>query len=394
MLDLYRFALEVESLTSLDPKAGRSWTIMVRLTVNGDNCHDAIILKPTQVSRAVVVDVGSDGFVALVAGAKETVPQPGLFAIVVTLLPALAVVQVMVLSDKLSVEELEQRSGSGRWGDKAADARVTKQFGEDDVLMAQPPIVETHRESDQLHRRPSEKRDDEDVEEFLLVVCVEREERVGVLGKVVRAVVLPQAVEVMHAAVVPVKPKIEDDWVDPDLDGCPEVPVTGGGCLTHAVCDKHSHHRSPGGCGEKAVHHSRNAVIGNLITRVLVAVQTAVLIGEHAKHSELVNGVQLEGKRVHYEDGDVSQVLAGVHNIGLVEEDRPQGVYAHPNVALPVWQIGHFVGFGVFRHVLIVLVWLDTEEFQHPVVASPLLSVAGAPSGLHGILWIAGRDCR
>ena len=79
-------------------------------------------LKDRHDDLLAVVDIAGLGLDALSAGAKEAVPDPGLLAVVEALLPAPAVVQVVILNHQLQVEVGEQR-GDGR-GNVAIDAEA------------------------------------------------------------------------------------------------------------------------------------------------------------------------------------------------------------------------------------------------------------------------------
>lgn len=59
-------------------------------------------------------------------------------------------------------------------------------------------------------------------------------------GEVVRAVVFPERVEVVHETVVPVEPEVKDDAVDADLERKP-FPVHLGGELGRAVGEVGGH---------------------------------------------------------------------------------------------------------------------------------------------------------
>lgn len=87
-------------------------------------------------------------------------------------LPAVPVVEVVVLDHQFRIEELQQPGqGIGRRG-VDAQAAVAGQLGEHDVLVAHPPLVETHRQAHQLHGAIRQERDAGDIEELLLGVGV------------------------------------------------------------------------------------------------------------------------------------------------------------------------------------------------------------------------------
>jgi hypothetical protein len=69
-----------------------------------------LLVEDGQLELVVVVDVLGSKFNALGASAEKLVPETSLLAVVGAVLPALAVVQVVVLNAQLSVEELEKPS--------------------------------------------------------------------------------------------------------------------------------------------------------------------------------------------------------------------------------------------------------------------------------------------
>lgn len=79
--------------------------------------------------------------------------------------------------------------------------------------MAKPPVTETHREAHQLHRAPGHERNARNVEQLLHGVRVEGENWCGMLGEVMRAVKFPQRIGLVHAAMVPVEPEVQDDGI-------------------------------------------------------------------------------------------------------------------------------------------------------------------------------------
>lgn len=138
-----------------------------------------------------IIDIVLDRLDPVTASTEDAVPQTGLLAIVVALLPALAVVQVMVFNDELGIEVPEKPAQRGRRRSVSTEPAVAGQLGENNVLVADPPLVETHRHAHELHRDVGHQRDPGDVEELLLQIGVQGQERVRVLGQVVSAVVLP-----------------------------------------------------------------------------------------------------------------------------------------------------------------------------------------------------------
>ena len=192
-----------------------------------------------------VINILIRGLNPITAGTEDTVPKTSLLAIVVRLLPALAVVQIVVFDDQLCVEVAKEPAKSRGRASVNTKTGVACKLSVHDVLVADPPLVETHRETHQFHGEERGQRDTGDVEEFLLQVGVQGEQGVRVLGQMVGAVVLPQGLEVVHDAVVPVEPEVEDDAVQACFQGQPsEVHV--GGSFGFLVGEEDGEHWSEG----------------------------------------------------------------------------------------------------------------------------------------------------
>lgn len=172
--------------------------------------------------RVFIVSILFQTFDALVACTKESVPQTGLFAIVMAALPPLAVVEVVVLDHEIGIEDLQEPAQRGRGRRIDTETAVAHELGEDDILVADPGIVEAHRQAHEFKGDVGQQGDPDDVEELLLGIGIECEKRVRVLCEVVSAVVLPKAANVVHKAVVDVEPEIEHDTIKADLEGKPD----------------------------------------------------------------------------------------------------------------------------------------------------------------------------
>lgn len=186
------------------------------------SCHS---IRPRSIpghrDRIVVIDILLIALDALAASAKDPIPETRLLAVVAALLPALAVMKIVILDDEFRIEHSQEPAQCvGRRGEKA-QSTVASQFGEDDVLVADPPLVESHRHTHQFHSKICHEGDARDVEKLLLMVGVQRKEWVGVLGQVVGAVVFPETVHLVHQAVVPIEPEVEDDTIQANLQRKP-----------------------------------------------------------------------------------------------------------------------------------------------------------------------------
>lgn len=194
----------------------------------------------------IIVNIVFRTLDAVVASSKNSVPKTGLFAVVVALSPALAVVDIVVFDDQLCIENPQQPGECRGWCGVEAKTTVSSELGKHDILVADPPVVEAHGQTHELEGEVGHQRNASNVEEFLFMVRVEGKQWVGVLGEMVGAVVLPETANVMHQTVVPVEPEVQNDAVEADFEGQPE-PTDCVGRLARSVAEEDGHHRTDSG---------------------------------------------------------------------------------------------------------------------------------------------------
>lgn len=317
-------------------------------------------------------------------GAEDTVPQQSLLAVVVALAVSLAMVQIVIFGSQLSVEEA-QEPAVGRWRRSVeTNTRVTEKLREDNVLMADPPVIETHWKTHRLEREPSHERDDGDIEDLLFDVGIDSEERGRVLGQMVGAVVFPESVVLVHAAVVPVKPEVKDDSIESEFDWQP--PAGRRWKFAAAVGKDDCHQRSEGRGVGKGMECLRHIGVWNLVALVLVTIQESVSHSQVAKHVKFMDGIDLECECVENEHSPPRNVSAKRHSSTLMKEHRPHGMGQNPDVALACRQCRHLVGLLVHRNRLVDVGRMNVQNLHGPVVSAPFFPVACAPCRLHRVL--------
>lgn len=289
----------------------------------------------------LIINIGRATLNPVLAGAKDAVPQTSLLAIVAARLPPLAVVQVMVLDNKLSVKHAQKDSQHIRRRGVKTQATVASQLRKHNVLVADPPLVKAHGHAHELHRKVRQQRDAGNVENLLLRVGIQRQQRVRVLGEVVGAVKLPQAADLVHQAVVPVEPEVEDDAVEPGLERHPPPAHVGGG-LGGAVGEEDGEDGAEGGRRDERAHHLPDADVGDAVALVGVAVEEAVPVAHGAEHVDLADGDELEGDAVEEEGLEGREVDARVLDVEVVQDEGDRCVEDDPAVHQPVGQVGDF----------------------------------------------------
>ena len=80
--------------------------------------------------------------------------------------------QIMIFDNQFTARKPHEPGDGTRWCGTNSESAVAECLGENDVLVANPPFVEAHGKSHQFHGCVSGEWADDDVEEFLLVVCV------------------------------------------------------------------------------------------------------------------------------------------------------------------------------------------------------------------------------
>ena len=134
------------------------------------------------------------------------------------LAPALPMVQVVVLDDNLSIKHLQEPTkGIGR-REMESNTRMSPELGKNNVLLADPELVEAEGETHGFQRSKGEEWNDDNIKELLFVIGISSEKRVGVLGGVVGSMEVPEEVDVVHGSVVPVEPKVKNKTVETNLE--------------------------------------------------------------------------------------------------------------------------------------------------------------------------------
>lgn len=206
-------------------------------------------------------------------------------------------VKIVVLDDEFASEvSHEGREHVGRRGVQA-QAGMPRKLGKNNVLMANPPLVKTHRKTHSLHREVCHQGNAGDVEDLLPKVGVQSEQRVGVLCQVVSTVELPKRLNLVHQTVVPVEPEVKNDAIETGLE---EEPLPGhlGGHLARGVGEEDGEERSDRRGSDERPNNLGNAYVGDSVSRVLVAVEETNLLAHASQGPQLVDGIDLEKGRV------------------------------------------------------------------------------------------------
>lgn len=187
--------------------------------------------------------------------------------------------QIMIFNNQFHAKILQQRRRRRRDVGVNAKATVTVGFGENDVFVTDPPVVEAHGEVEEVFEDgPGGEGDEGDFEQFLLMVGVGGEEGIGVFGEVVGAVVLPERINFVAGAVVEVEESVEYDAVEAQFDDEPGAELESGGISLEGEED--CQHGSDGGGQLQRCECLGYTDIRHLVASVLVAVQIAVLVTE------------------------------------------------------------------------------------------------------------------
>lgn len=258
----------------------------------------------------------------------------------------------MVLDDEFAVEVLEEPGKQVGCDEVNTQTGVADEFAENDILRADPPLVESHRHAHEFHSCPSEERDNSDIEEFLWFIRIQCEQWVWVFGKVVSAMMFPEAVIVVHNPVVPVEPKVENDAVKTSFEREP-CPVHVHRCFRRLVGQHEEHHR-PQRCGGNQRHGDfGNMAVGNIVSSKLIAVQEAESMSHPTYGMDMADRGDFESNSVEQPGNQCRHILAHDENIGLMNRERDEGVDDDPAMHEPcrhVWNWIRLLEYGN-RHV-------------------------------------------
>jgi hypothetical protein len=186
-------------------------------------------------------------------------------------------VQVVVFDNKLQVEIPQERCRGYRGCGVDAQAAVAKRLDKHDVLVADERLIEAHRQAKRPAAVEGEHGYDENVKSFLPAIGVQLQERVGVLGEVMSTVELPEPGDVMHGTVVPVKPKVNHQWVHGELDVEPEErPAYEGLRRLVSVLSHNEHQSSSGARQDEGRDDFADSDVRDAISAMFITVEVAV----------------------------------------------------------------------------------------------------------------------
>lgn len=305
-----------------------------------------VLLEKRHRNRALESNIVSSTLDPVLACPKDRVPEPGLFAVVPTRLPSLAMVEIVVFNNKFAVEQLKQPTQRAGRSGMQAEATVTSKLSKHNVLVTDPPLIKAHRHAHQLHCEIGSDRDTEDVEELLLMVGVESEQRVRVFCEMVGTMVLPQSSHLVHQTMVPIEPKVEDDSIESNLKGKPH-PVHVGRSLTCIVGQEDREHGPKGRSRDHRDNSLADANVGDAISVVYITIEVTNLLSQSVKRVHFVHAAELESDGVEDECLPGFQVVAGRKDNQLVESNWKEGVEENPFMLRPLGHVWNFVGFLV-----------------------------------------------
>lgn len=183
--------------------------------------------------------------------------------------------QIVVFDDQLTAHEPQHERRKSRRDGINPQAGMPHDLREQDERLADPPVVEGHRQSEaELDGHVRRQRHGENFHQLLLDVGEARQDRDGVLGGVVRFVVFPQRPDFVARAVVSVEPEVEDDAVQQEFEGEPgadggKVPVV------KAAGHEDEQQGSEDGEEEDGEEGFGEVVVRDWVSGVLVAVEEA-----------------------------------------------------------------------------------------------------------------------
>lgn len=151
------------------------------------------------------------------ACSEDAVPKTRLLSVVVALFPAAAVMQVVIFADELAVKILEQPGHGRRRVDVDPQATVAAQFSPDDIIVTDPPLGKAHWKAHKSHGEECYKWNANNVEELLLDIGIESQERRRMFCEMMPSMKAPEKVDVVHNSVVPVEKEVESDPIEANL---------------------------------------------------------------------------------------------------------------------------------------------------------------------------------
>lgn len=251
---------------------------------------------------------------------------------------------------------------------------MTQDFCEDDVLLANPPLIESQGKSHELHRAVRQHGNPDNVEKLLHVVCISSQKRVGVLCEVVSSVESPEEVRLVRCSVKHVVPKVEGNCIDTGLNEKPQ-PWDRGWRFVRAISEEDGHQRTKGDDRHKSLHCDSHTDIRDTISTMLITVKESIAVTNAAKKVNFMDGNDFESQAVENHDRPRREVVAEIVDEQLVQDKRDTGVDDHVAMEVPFFCIRDFVCLWVDWDIFIEILMVHVQQLKEPVVDIPLFSV-------------------
>jgi len=210
---------------------------------------------------------------------EQCVPELCLLPVIAALSVSLTMVQVVIFDDQFTAHKSQRERRKSRRNRIHAQSRVPHNLREQNKRLADPPVVERHRQPEaEPHGKVREQRDEDDLSELLLDIREARQDRDGMLGGVVRFVVPPERADFVAGAVVGVEPEVEDDGVQQELEWEPRADAGKLPVVDEAGYEDEGQGAEDGeeGDGEE---RSGETVVRDWVAGVVVAVEEADSVG-------------------------------------------------------------------------------------------------------------------
>lgn len=261
---------------------------------------------------------------------------------------------------------------------------MTQNLGEDHILLANPPLVKAYGDPHQLHRAVGHEGYADNVEEFLHIVRVSCQERIRVLGKVVGAMELPEALHLVRRAMEAVIPEVKHQWIHAGFEESPEVSDRGW-TLVGTIGEEGHHHRTQNHDRQDCLDSLRHTTVRDTIASMLVTVEESVSVANAAEDVYLMYNNGFYRQAIEEIGKPWREVVAKVIDVELMQEQWYGGVEKHVAMKLPFRGIGHFLCLVVYCDVFVKIQVVYIEQLQKPVPCMPLRPIPQTPGGFHRV---------
>lgn len=194
-------------------------------------------------------------------------------------------------------------------------------------------------------------------------------------------VVFPETVVVVHDPMIPVKPKVQDDAVQTDLERKPfPVHAVYGGL--GVLVSEHKEHQGPERRrGDQRRGNLADMTVRNAVSGKLVSIEESISMAHPAHRVNVMDRSSFESNSVEQECAPHRHVLAHDEDVGLVDGEGDEGMNDDPSVHNPCRNVWNRICLFEHRNGHVEVGRMEPESFHRVFPESPAFLVVAPSAG-------------